>query len=325
MDCLDLAKQNGITLLSFPPHCSHKLQPLDRSVYGPLKRFYNAACDDWVVSNPRPMTIFDIVGIVSKAYAKAFTPSNITAGFKVAGIEPFNANIFNEDEFLASYVTDRPEPVDNSQSVTVAPGQSVNTELIATGEDSGNNESVTVDQTPSENDLAALVVASENNELITMGEASGNSELIPPGQALVVTSQSTINLQSSLEKLKPYPKAAARKTARGRQQQRTRILTDTHVINEIRMRQENKRKKPATAGNKRKGTQIAKINKSGETDKQSGARSTSAGQSSIADAIVDPQPSTSSDIQPFATEIGVPSKKKRRVAPLIKKKTAKKD
>ncbi|VDI63991.1 Hypothetical predicted protein [Mytilus galloprovincialis] len=34
---LAFAKLNGIVMLSFPPHCSHKLQPLDRTVYGPLK------------------------------------------------------------------------------------------------------------------------------------------------------------------------------------------------------------------------------------------------------------------------------------------------
>ena len=79
------------------------------------------------------------------------------------------------------------------------------------------------------------------------------TELIPRGQALVITSQRTISLQSSLEKLKPYPKAAARKTARGRQQQCTRILTDSHVINEICMRQENKKKsQPVQETNKKK-------------------------------------------------------------------------
>ena len=88
-------------MLSFPPHCSHKLQPLDRSVYGPLKCYYNTACDDWVVSNPRPMTIYDIAAVVRKAYAQAFTLSNISAGFAVAGIEPFNPNIFSDNEFLA--------------------------------------------------------------------------------------------------------------------------------------------------------------------------------------------------------------------------------
>ncbi|XP_065675600.1 uncharacterized protein LOC136091816 [Hydra vulgaris] len=42
---LDFRKENGITLLSFPAHCSHKLQPLSRSVYGPFKKFVNSACD----------------------------------------------------------------------------------------------------------------------------------------------------------------------------------------------------------------------------------------------------------------------------------------
>ena len=38
VDVLQFAKDNGVVMVSFPPHCSHKLQPLDRSVYGPLKR-----------------------------------------------------------------------------------------------------------------------------------------------------------------------------------------------------------------------------------------------------------------------------------------------
>ena len=32
------SKKKFKTMLSFPPHCSHKLQPLDWSVYGALKR-----------------------------------------------------------------------------------------------------------------------------------------------------------------------------------------------------------------------------------------------------------------------------------------------
>lgn len=43
------------------------------------------------------------------------TQSYIIAGFKVSGIEPFNLNAFNDDEFLASFVTDRPEPVNDGQ------------------------------------------------------------------------------------------------------------------------------------------------------------------------------------------------------------------
>jgi hypothetical protein len=37
IEALDFYKQNGVTVFSFPPHCSHKLQPLNVSVYGSLK------------------------------------------------------------------------------------------------------------------------------------------------------------------------------------------------------------------------------------------------------------------------------------------------
>ncbi|XP_047132519.1 uncharacterized protein LOC124811226 [Hydra vulgaris] len=106
----DLAIQHGITMLSFSPHCTHKLQPLDRTVFGPLKRFYNAACDNWMVTSPRPMTIYDIVSIVCEPYKKAFSPSNLQRGFQVAGIEPFNLKIFRDDGYLPSSVTNRAAP-----------------------------------------------------------------------------------------------------------------------------------------------------------------------------------------------------------------------
>lgn len=38
LSVIDYCREVGIVLLSFPPHCSHKLQPLDRSVFGPFKK-----------------------------------------------------------------------------------------------------------------------------------------------------------------------------------------------------------------------------------------------------------------------------------------------
>ena len=75
---LNLAKSNGIHLLTFPPHCSHKLQPLDRTVYGPLKKYYNAACNSWQLNHPgQPMSIYEISACLGQAYPQAFTPVNI--------------------------------------------------------------------------------------------------------------------------------------------------------------------------------------------------------------------------------------------------------
>lgn len=48
---IDFCRENFITLLTFPPHTSHKLQPLDRGVYGPFKFFFNNECDQWMKMN----------------------------------------------------------------------------------------------------------------------------------------------------------------------------------------------------------------------------------------------------------------------------------
>ncbi len=91
LDGLNFAKENDIIMLSFPPHCSRRFQPLDRSVYGPLKRHINSACDAWMRKNPgKTMSIYDIPGIVAIAYPLAVTPLNIQAGFRVAGVQPYN-------------------------------------------------------------------------------------------------------------------------------------------------------------------------------------------------------------------------------------------
>lgn len=107
---INLCKANGIVLLTLPPHCSHKLQPLDRTVFGPYKTYYNQASSEWMTNNPgKPVSIYDVAEIIGKAYPKAFTIENIVKGFEVTGICPFNENIFGDHEFLAAYVTDRPE------------------------------------------------------------------------------------------------------------------------------------------------------------------------------------------------------------------------
>ena len=36
LEAVRFCRENGIQLLTFPPHCSHRLQPLDVTMYGPL-------------------------------------------------------------------------------------------------------------------------------------------------------------------------------------------------------------------------------------------------------------------------------------------------
>ena len=71
----------------------------------------------WMISNPgKPVTIYDVAGLIGKAYNKAFTKENIEKGFEVSGIFPYNRNIFKNEEFLSSYVTDRLLPENENEA-----------------------------------------------------------------------------------------------------------------------------------------------------------------------------------------------------------------
>jgi len=105
---LDFCKENGIVLLSFPPHTTNHLQPLDVSVYGPFKTFYYTAASVWMDSHPGvPISIYDIPIIVKEALPLAATPKNILSEYKKTGIWPYNRNTFTEEDYLCSSVTDR--------------------------------------------------------------------------------------------------------------------------------------------------------------------------------------------------------------------------
>ncbi|GFO19236.1 LOW QUALITY PROTEIN: tigger transposable element-derived protein 6 [Plakobranchus ocellatus] len=52
IEAVDYCRDNGIVLLSLPPHCSHKMQPLDRTIFGPLKMQYNKAINSWIYNHP---------------------------------------------------------------------------------------------------------------------------------------------------------------------------------------------------------------------------------------------------------------------------------
>ena len=58
---VDLRREKGIIILTLPPHCSHKLQILDRTVFTQLKRYYNAACIICMLNHPGELiTIYTV-------------------------------------------------------------------------------------------------------------------------------------------------------------------------------------------------------------------------------------------------------------------------
>jgi len=52
IELINLARDNGVILLCFPPHCTHRLQPLDVGLMKPLSVYYDKEITNWLRSHP---------------------------------------------------------------------------------------------------------------------------------------------------------------------------------------------------------------------------------------------------------------------------------
>lgn len=108
---INYCRENNIHLLSIPPHSSHKLQPLDKGFFGPLKNAYSQFCDNWLVQNPgRVITQSEVSSLFRLAYYKVANLEKAAHSFASTGIYPFNDQTFSDEDFAASLVSDRPNP-----------------------------------------------------------------------------------------------------------------------------------------------------------------------------------------------------------------------
>lgn len=227
---IDKAKANGVVLLTFPPHTSHKLQPLDRTVYGPLKTYFNAALNDYQLSHPgKTVTIYEIAECLGKAYPRAFTPENICSGFKVTGIHPFDRHVFTDDDFLSSYVTDREQP--EVLEVHDATGVPSGTE--------GHQSETNFNGEPEEEAPPPTALPTSTAQGPTSTLCHAHAESAEP----VAGPSGTSNKYWTPEQVRPYPKAGPRaKNQSSRPKCKTQILTDTPVRDQLLSKLSCKRK-----------------------------------------------------------------------------------
>lgn len=109
IEVIDLARQNGVVILCFPPHCTHRLQPLDVAFVRPLSTYYDHAATNWLRCHPgRVLTMFQISEIFGQAYLQAATMTRALNGFKKCGIWPYNQDNFTDVDFLAAETTNIP-------------------------------------------------------------------------------------------------------------------------------------------------------------------------------------------------------------------------
>lgn len=184
IDAINFARGTGITMLSFPPHTSHKLQPLDVAVYSSFKANCKTAFNNWMATNAgRQVSIYDIPSLANTAYINSFTMRNISKAFEKTGLWPINEFAFTDEDFLPSYVTDRQETINDTNRSNNSP-------------DNENIEETQVDN-------------GDNNQQ-DMNNDGRNPSPIPSTSAIIEAAFDTSKGIKIPEQIRPYPKAKPR-------------------------------------------------------------------------------------------------------------------
>lgn len=104
---IDYCDAHRILLAVLPPHSSHRLQPLDVAVFGPLATAYGQELDEFLHRSQALLDLqkSDFIRLFWAAYTSAFTSNNILSSFAATGVHPRNA-----EAVLKRLVSSSPQP-----------------------------------------------------------------------------------------------------------------------------------------------------------------------------------------------------------------------
>ncbi|KAJ8310532.1 LOW QUALITY PROTEIN: hypothetical protein KUTeg_012397 [Tegillarca granosa] len=89
-EMLLLARDDNIHVMTFPPHCTHHLQPLDKSVLNPLSSAYSTVCSEFMNTIPNNSVLkWTWPSLFKVAWESAVNEVNIKSGFHATGIYIF--------------------------------------------------------------------------------------------------------------------------------------------------------------------------------------------------------------------------------------------
>jgi len=90
LEILRFGLENNIRLCRLASHTSHKLQPCDVGVFGPLKGAYRDLAERFYRGGANTVGKEHFTALYSAAREKTLTPHNIRAGWGRSGMYPFN-------------------------------------------------------------------------------------------------------------------------------------------------------------------------------------------------------------------------------------------
>ena len=86
----EYCKAHNIITLCLPPHSSHLTQPLDVGCFSPLKKAYGRQIETFIKAHINHITKVEFFLAFKRAYLQAVSVQNAQAGFRGAGLVPFN-------------------------------------------------------------------------------------------------------------------------------------------------------------------------------------------------------------------------------------------
>ena len=251
IEAVTYARDHGVHMITLPPHCTHKLQPLDRTFFKPFKANYNRAADSWMVSHPgKRISMYDIASIFSEAYMHTANLARAENGFRVCGLWPLNELIFTEDDFAAAELTDEPLPTaaispcdDALQNAECTMGNTAMQESLELECDTDTPIASTASPT------ASLAISNEvpaDKTVSSIAYEAGSMESSSSAQVEPIPHPGLAEARRILQELSPRPRLQKART-RTRKTEGATLLTSSPYKNYLEEKQQQKRKSKETA------------------------------------------------------------------------------
>lgn len=230
------ARANQIHMLCFPPHTTHIYQPLDKSVFGPLKAAFRAEVQKLMRKNKKKsLNRYDFNRVLKPAWYKAVTPGNITAGFRSCGVWPFNPEVV---KLPCEMNIVNPSTTFNSL---------VSTDIMASSP--ASNETFTVSKIPEiAPGLSSLTTAAFPSDAL-----NAVVQTVPPEIPCYPLQDVGNTLISPVIKvLKEFLSPEETPTTRSRRVTKSRLITSDAFIQELEEKETQKKEKLTQKGKKKK-------------------------------------------------------------------------
>lgn len=113
----EFCRDKQIIIYCFPPHASHILQPLDVAVFGPLKKSWNTAVEEFKSKFQLPVTKKNFFQVFDPAWQKCKEKKHAIAGFRATGLVPFNVENVDYSKILLKKTNANVKTRDPSESM----------------------------------------------------------------------------------------------------------------------------------------------------------------------------------------------------------------